>query len=66
MIAEYNPERTQANQIMHDLANGRGLGTFAVQQRAQFELDPWGPRSENSDHARPHRCAPKSADTAPF
>lgn len=28
VIAEYNPERTQANQIMHDLPNGRGLGTF--------------------------------------
>ena len=28
VIAEYNPERTRANQIMHDLPNGRGLGTF--------------------------------------
>ncbi len=28
VIAEYNPERTQANQIMRDLPNGRGLGTF--------------------------------------
>jgi arabinogalactan endo-1,4-beta-galactosidase len=27
-IAEYNPERTQANQIMRDLPNARGLGTF--------------------------------------
>ncbi len=28
VIAEYNPERTQANQIMKNLPNGRGLGTF--------------------------------------
>lgn len=28
IIAEYNPERTQANQIVHDLPDGRGLGTF--------------------------------------
>lgn len=28
VIAEYNPERTQANQIMLDLPDGRGLGTF--------------------------------------
>ena len=28
VIAEYNPERTQANQIMYNMANGRGLGTF--------------------------------------
>ena len=28
VVAEYNPERTQANQIMHDLPDGRGLGTF--------------------------------------
>jgi len=27
-IAEYNPERTQANMIMKNLAGGRGLGTF--------------------------------------
>jgi len=27
-IAEYNPERTQANQIIHGLPNGRGVGTF--------------------------------------
>ena len=27
-IAEYNPERTQANLIIHDLPGGRGLGTF--------------------------------------
>jgi arabinogalactan endo-1,4-beta-galactosidase len=27
-IAEYNPERTQANRIMKNLADGRGLGTF--------------------------------------
>jgi arabinogalactan endo-1,4-beta-galactosidase len=27
-IAEYNPERTQANQIMKNLPDGRGLGTF--------------------------------------
>ncbi len=27
-IAEYNPERTAANQIMKDLPDGRGLGTF--------------------------------------
>ena len=27
-IAEYNPERTRANEIMHDLPDGRGLGTF--------------------------------------
>lgn len=28
VIAEYNPQRTQANQIMYDMPNGRGLGTF--------------------------------------
>lgn len=28
VIAEYNPERTRANQIMRDLPDGRGLGTF--------------------------------------
>jgi arabinogalactan endo-1,4-beta-galactosidase len=28
VIAEYNPERTQANMIMRDLPEGRGLGTF--------------------------------------
>lgn len=28
VIAEYNPERTEANQIMADLPDGRGLGTF--------------------------------------
>ncbi|MGC4088782.1 MAG: glycosyl hydrolase 53 family protein [Polyangiaceae bacterium] len=27
-IAEYNPERTRANQIMKALPNGRGVGTF--------------------------------------
>jgi arabinogalactan endo-1,4-beta-galactosidase len=27
-IAEYNPERTQANRIMKELPDGRGLGTF--------------------------------------
>lgn len=28
IIAEYNPERTRANQIVYDLPNERGLGTF--------------------------------------
>lgn len=28
VVAEYNPERTAANQIMLDLPDGRGLGTF--------------------------------------
>jgi arabinogalactan endo-1,4-beta-galactosidase len=28
VIAEYNPERTEANRIIHDLPNGQGLGTF--------------------------------------
>ncbi|HEY6722899.1 MAG TPA: hypothetical protein VI197_02675 [Polyangiaceae bacterium] len=28
VIAEYNPSRTEANMIMKELANGRGLGTF--------------------------------------
>jgi arabinogalactan endo-1,4-beta-galactosidase len=28
IIAEYNPERTQANRIVHGLPDGRGLGTF--------------------------------------
>jgi arabinogalactan endo-1,4-beta-galactosidase len=28
VIAEYNPARTEANRIMADLPNGRGLGTF--------------------------------------
>lgn len=28
IIAEYNPERTRANQIVHDLPGARGLGTF--------------------------------------
>jgi arabinogalactan endo-1,4-beta-galactosidase len=27
-IAEYNPERTRANQMMRELPDGRGLGTF--------------------------------------
>jgi arabinogalactan endo-1,4-beta-galactosidase len=27
-IAEYNPERGQANRIMRELPNGRGIGTF--------------------------------------
>jgi arabinogalactan endo-1,4-beta-galactosidase len=27
-IAEYNPERARANEIMRELPNGRGLGTF--------------------------------------
>jgi arabinogalactan endo-1,4-beta-galactosidase len=28
VIAEYNPERTEANRIMRDMPDGRGLGTF--------------------------------------
>lgn len=28
VIAEYNPERTEANRIMRDLPDGRGVGTF--------------------------------------
>ena len=28
VVAEYNPERREANQIMRDLPDGRGLGTF--------------------------------------
>lgn len=28
VIAEYNPERTRANEIMRDLSGGRGIGTF--------------------------------------
>ena len=28
VIAEYNPERTRANQLMRDLPDGRGQGTF--------------------------------------
>lgn len=28
VIAEYNPERTQANLMMRDLPDGRGVGTF--------------------------------------
>jgi arabinogalactan endo-1,4-beta-galactosidase len=28
VIAEYNPERTRANQIMRQLPDGRGVGTF--------------------------------------
>jgi len=28
MIAEYNPERTEANHVMRDLPDGRGLGSF--------------------------------------
>jgi arabinogalactan endo-1,4-beta-galactosidase len=28
VIAEYNPARTEANMIMRDLPDGRGLGTF--------------------------------------
>lgn len=28
VIAEYNPERTRANEIMRDLPGGRGIGTF--------------------------------------
>jgi arabinogalactan endo-1,4-beta-galactosidase len=28
VVAEYNPERTEANRVMRDLPDGRGLGTF--------------------------------------
>jgi arabinogalactan endo-1,4-beta-galactosidase len=28
VIAEYNPERTAANEIMRDLPDGRGVGTY--------------------------------------
>lgn len=39
-IAEYNPERTQANLIMKNLAGGRGLGTFFWEPTLSGE---WGP-----------------------
>jgi len=40
MIAEYNPERTRANQIMRNLPNGRGLGTFFWEPT---QSGAWGP-----------------------
>jgi len=39
-IAEYNPERREANQIMRDLPDGRGLGTF-IWEPTQSGV--WGP-----------------------
>jgi arabinogalactan endo-1,4-beta-galactosidase len=38
-IAEYNPERTAANQIMKNLPDGRGLGTFFWEPTLS---GPWG------------------------
>ncbi|MFO7180769.1 MAG: glycosyl hydrolase 53 family protein [Pseudomonadota bacterium] len=40
VIAEYNPERTEANRIMKNLPGGRGLGTFFWEPTRSGE---WGP-----------------------
>jgi arabinogalactan endo-1,4-beta-galactosidase len=40
VIAEYNPERTVANQIMVDLPDGRGLGSFFWEPT---QSGSWGP-----------------------
>jgi arabinogalactan endo-1,4-beta-galactosidase len=40
VIAEYNPERTRANQIMRALPSGRGLGTFFWEPT---QGGSWGP-----------------------
>jgi arabinogalactan endo-1,4-beta-galactosidase len=39
VIAEYNPERTQAAEVMRSLPNGRGLGTFIWEPTQSGE---WG------------------------
>jgi arabinogalactan endo-1,4-beta-galactosidase len=39
IIAEYNPERTQANLVMKNLPEGRGLGTFFWEPTSSGE---WG------------------------
>jgi arabinogalactan endo-1,4-beta-galactosidase len=40
VIAEYNPQRTQANLIMKNLPNGAGRGTFFWEPTRSGE---WGP-----------------------
>lgn len=40
VVAEYNPERTAANEIMADLPDGRGLGTFFWEPTMS---GAWGP-----------------------
>ena len=40
IVAEYNPERTRVNQMIRDLPNGRGLGTFFWEPTQSGE---WGP-----------------------
>jgi arabinogalactan endo-1,4-beta-galactosidase len=40
VIAEYNPERREANQIMRDLPGGRGVGTFLWEPT---QSGTWGP-----------------------
>jgi arabinogalactan endo-1,4-beta-galactosidase len=39
VIAEHNPERTEANRIIHELPNGQGLGTFIWEPTQSGE---WG------------------------
>ncbi len=40
IVAEYNPERTRTNQMMRDLPNRRGLGTFFWEPT---QSGTWGP-----------------------
>jgi arabinogalactan endo-1,4-beta-galactosidase len=40
VIAEYNPRRTEANQVMSGMAGGRGLGTFFWEPTQSGD---WGP-----------------------
>lgn len=58
VIAEYNPERTAANQVMLDLPDGRGLGTFFWEPTQSGE---WGQSmftySGNTLQARPEDFA---------
>ncbi|WP_437668830.1 glycosyl hydrolase 53 family protein [Sorangium sp. So ce131] len=60
-IAEYNPERTKANQIMHDLPDGRGLGTF-IWEPAQS--GSWGSSLFTSQQGGTYRA--NSDDFAEF
>jgi arabinogalactan endo-1,4-beta-galactosidase len=59
-IAEYNPERTQANRIMKALPSGRGLGTFLWEPTRGGE---WG---ESLFTFEGSTAAAKSADFAEY